>query len=461
VRVDVFVGPTLEAGKVRDLISDAVIHPPIAHGDLFRLAPRCGDVVVIIDGYYHHHPPVRHKEILATLAEGVTVVGCSSMGALRAAELNRYGMIGNGAVFEMYRNGAVESDEEVAVAHGDPPEYRKFSEPMVNIRTVLTLAERDGVVTNAESSALLSHAAAVAYAQRTWRAIEQRLHHNSPQHVPALERLKSYLAAKPVETDIKKADATDTLRRLDVLLAAAAPGSVEWAASSAWRSQHLYLWKATFNGQEKNEISVSDGAVLRYQQLYHKDFPKLWRAFALRKIVASAVGEPIGERTEKSAVLDIAARHGIGRRALTAQQTEEWLTESERIELTSDEATIRLLTRSYRPRKGLYDLVTAFPHLVTDADARRAVAESRVVNAEVAAWQVGQEIEHIRGPVLTQHLARTWGVSSADHRSIQAHARDRGFARIEEAIAAARQFFLRERILRAPVPQDRSQSRVG
>lgn len=50
-------------------------------------------------------PAVWHKELLYTLQEGVEVCGASSMGALRAAELESFGMLGVGVIFQAYRDG--------------------------------------------------------------------------------------------------------------------------------------------------------------------------------------------------------------------------------------------------------------------------------------------------------------------------------------------------------------------
>ena len=61
---------------------------------------------------------VWHKEILWALPEGVPVFGSASMGALRAAELRGFGMRGVGRIFEAFREGALEDDDEVALAHG-------------------------------------------------------------------------------------------------------------------------------------------------------------------------------------------------------------------------------------------------------------------------------------------------------------------------------------------------------
>src|SRR5882724_867704 len=110
MKVHVYTGPTLSRAEVLNIVPSAIIQPPVEHGDLLRVRTQPGDVVVLIDGLFHQVASVRHKEILQVLADGVRVVGCSSMGALRAAELYPYGMIGNGSVFEMYRRGVVDAD---------------------------------------------------------------------------------------------------------------------------------------------------------------------------------------------------------------------------------------------------------------------------------------------------------------------------------------------------------------
>ena len=76
----------------------------------------------IVDGYFDTVPSVWHKEILVAMQRGVHVFGASSMGALRAAELHPFGMVGIGQVYEWYRDGTIDADDEVAVAHG-PAEF--------------------------------------------------------------------------------------------------------------------------------------------------------------------------------------------------------------------------------------------------------------------------------------------------------------------------------------------------
>ena len=68
---------------------DFAWHPPAAAGDLLRLLPDPPATLCLIDGYFDARPSVWHKEILLLIEAGVRVFGAASMGALRAAELDR------------------------------------------------------------------------------------------------------------------------------------------------------------------------------------------------------------------------------------------------------------------------------------------------------------------------------------------------------------------------------------
>jgi hypothetical protein len=138
--------PVSEARKVLD----ADYRPPIKRGDLPSLSDQVR-YVGIIDGVFMNDCSVGHREIIALLKRGVTVVGGGSMGALRASELSDLGMIGVGRIFEMYSGGEIEGDDEVALIFnpetGDP-----LSEPLVNIRATLALAVEKDII-EADSSA--------------------------------------------------------------------------------------------------------------------------------------------------------------------------------------------------------------------------------------------------------------------------------------------------------------------
>src|SRR6266404_8823397 len=146
MNVFIFTGPTISPAEARAELK-AVYLPPAAEGDVYRAALHRPQAIGIIDGYFQSVPTVRHKEILWAMSRGIHVFGSASIGALRAAELLPFGMEGVGAVFELYRDGILEDDDEVAIAHG-PAEtgFVAASEAMVNIRYTLRKAERVGVI---------------------------------------------------------------------------------------------------------------------------------------------------------------------------------------------------------------------------------------------------------------------------------------------------------------------------
>ena len=60
------------------------------------------------------------------------MVGGASMGALRASELDDFGMIGVGRVYQDYRMGIIESDDDVAVVI-NPETFEQLSEAFISM----------------------------------------------------------------------------------------------------------------------------------------------------------------------------------------------------------------------------------------------------------------------------------------------------------------------------------------
>ncbi len=100
---------------------------------------------MLVDGYYFTVPAVTHKELLYALDAGARVIGAASLGALRAVELEPFGMTGVGEVFARYRSGEIDGDDEVALLHA-PAEngYRPLTVALVEVRHALDRLELDG-----------------------------------------------------------------------------------------------------------------------------------------------------------------------------------------------------------------------------------------------------------------------------------------------------------------------------
>ncbi len=166
--VYVFTGPTISPTEAAGEL-DAVYLPPAAEGDVYRVTLQRPQAIGIVDGYFQSVPTVRHKEILWAMSRGIHVFGSASIGALRAAELAAFGMEGIGTIFEFYRDGVLEDDDEVAIAHG-PAEagFLAGSEAMVNIRQTLRKAELLGVISTEVRAALEKTGKELFYPDRNY-----------------------------------------------------------------------------------------------------------------------------------------------------------------------------------------------------------------------------------------------------------------------------------------------------
>ena len=168
-RIIVFLGPSLDLNSAEKVLA-AEYRPPAKRGDLLRAVEEGATIIGLIDGVFHQESAVAHREILAAVKKGVKVVGASSMGALRAAEMDTLGMTGIGEVYRMYKSGELISDDEVALVF-DPETGFSLSEPLVNIRFTLRDAEHQGIITPEDHAALLTAARSVFYPQRTYSRI--------------------------------------------------------------------------------------------------------------------------------------------------------------------------------------------------------------------------------------------------------------------------------------------------
>jgi hypothetical protein len=172
--ITIFLGPSLPRQRAEAALesSNATILPPAAQGDIYRCWRTRPSAIVLIDGYFNEVPAPWHKEILWVLSKGTPVIGASSMGALRAAELAAFGMVGVGKVFSDYMDGRLVADDEVALLHGDEDSgYVHFSVPLVDIRATLQRAKEQAILTSQQHDSLVEAARAMPYPLRQYSSI--------------------------------------------------------------------------------------------------------------------------------------------------------------------------------------------------------------------------------------------------------------------------------------------------
>lgn len=234
----VFLGPSLPLIAAKEILS-ADFYPPAARGDIYRIIASGVKTIVLIDGVFHGARSVWQREILDALGEGIEVFGASSMGALRAAELNAFGMVGHGTIFEWYRDGLIDGDDEVALLHG-PEEFGfcALSEPLVNIRRTLQRAVHDRCMTDDQARQLLDYSRRTHYPERSYRHLLT---------CPALESwpdragIERYILTQAI--DQKRLDAVGILRCCATRHEGERPAAVkpEQAGSDVWRPERLRL----------------------------------------------------------------------------------------------------------------------------------------------------------------------------------------------------------------------------
>lgn len=216
----VFLGPTLAVAEAKAIAADAVYLPPAAQGAVISAVRRHNPrAILIIDGLFQSEPAVRHKEILWALARGVAVLGAASMGALRAAELHPFGMVGIGLIYRWYRRWPGAPDDAVAVVH-TPSELgsQALTVSLVDLLMTIRRAARQGLIAGEQRSLLEKKARALNFRERTLA------------NVAAAAPLEpGRLAACLVEQ--KKQDALLALRHLGKVKAPPRAGRFVWTTN--------------------------------------------------------------------------------------------------------------------------------------------------------------------------------------------------------------------------------------
>lgn len=208
----IYTGLSISFDEAKNIL-DADYKPPIKRDDINNLLDKQEDVEIIgiIDGVFHQSPAVSHKEILRALKNDITVVGGASMGALRACELYPYGMIGIGNIFEDYKNGIIESDDDVAVSL-NPTTYEQISDSWINMKYNFQQAQDANIITCKETENLLATAKEIYYPRRSFEYVIKKSELTQKKQ----KDLQEYLNKQGF--DIKHDDAKAVIEYIKTLL---------------------------------------------------------------------------------------------------------------------------------------------------------------------------------------------------------------------------------------------------
>ncbi|HEX5519791.1 MAG TPA: TfuA-like protein [Candidatus Nitrosocosmicus sp.] len=203
----IFLGPTISIEKAKEIL-DADYRLPAKKGDLLRLIPSPVKFVGLIDGYFlQDYPPTPIEVYNLLRKKNVKVFGSSSLGALRAVELKKFGIIGIGKIFNLYLNGIIDSDDEVAVTFTGYTGYK--SEALIDIRYNLFLAYKNKLIDKGTKNIILKIAKRTYFPYRTYTDILNKSKQALPQKKKQLEDLEEFVSKKRIS--LKERDAIELL----------------------------------------------------------------------------------------------------------------------------------------------------------------------------------------------------------------------------------------------------------
>lgn len=167
----VFVGPSLAAEDVRQLLPGAELRPPVRRGDLHLARMLRYSVFVILDGVFAQTDAISPREVVDVLQDGALVFGAASMGALRAVDCAPAGAVGTGRIYRLFRRGALDSEDEVAVTFIPERPFPALTLALAAVRLTLRRAVRQHQLSRNHAVQLFRAGQELHYQDRTWDAI--------------------------------------------------------------------------------------------------------------------------------------------------------------------------------------------------------------------------------------------------------------------------------------------------
>ncbi|MCX9073781.1 MAG: TfuA-like protein, partial [Candidatus Methanoperedens sp.] len=129
--------------------------------------------------------------------------------------LDSYGMIGVGRIYEMYRNGVIDSDDEVAVTF-DAETMKPLSIPLLNVRVTVKALVDLGILNNDESAGIIGITRKIFYPDRNFQNIL-----NECMEKGVISREKKEILAdsfRKYYIDAKREDAVLVLEKIKELM---------------------------------------------------------------------------------------------------------------------------------------------------------------------------------------------------------------------------------------------------
>ncbi|HJU78985.1 MAG TPA: TfuA-like protein [Nitrososphaeraceae archaeon] len=209
----VYLGPTLSREEAVKIL-DADYRDPAKKGDFLMLSQDSDEKkhVGFIDGVFlHDYPPPPIEVYHLATRKNIELIGASSLGALRAVELEKFGMKGIGKIFQLYKNGVINADDEVAVTFVQGSNILQ-SEAMIDIRFNLFLAYRKGILTKETKKRFTKIAKSTYFPFRNYEDLINLTQQQYPSIHDELENFRTHLLKN--RDSLKSRDAIKLLKYL-------------------------------------------------------------------------------------------------------------------------------------------------------------------------------------------------------------------------------------------------------
>lgn len=212
----VYLGPTLNREEASKIL-DADYRDPAKKGDFLRLSHTSDEkkYVGFIDGVFlHDYPPSPIEVYHLATRKNIELIGASSLGALRAVELEKFGMKGIGKIFQLFKNGILNADDEVAVTFVRDKNILQ-SEALIDIRFNLFLAYKKGIITKQTKKRFVKIAKNIYFPFRNYEDIVRLTEEQFPSIHDELENFRDYILKN--RDSLKARDARKLLKYLKTI----------------------------------------------------------------------------------------------------------------------------------------------------------------------------------------------------------------------------------------------------
>ncbi|TLX85689.1 MAG: TfuA-related McrA-glycine thioamidation protein [Thaumarchaeota archaeon] len=212
----VYLGPTLNREEASKIL-EADYRDPAKKGDFLRLSHTSDEkkYVGFIDGVFlHDYPPSPIEVYHLATRKNIELIGASSLGALRAVELEKFGMKGIGKIFQLFKNGILNADDEVAVTFVRDKNILQ-SEALIDIRFNLFLAYKKGIITKETKKRFVKIAKNIYFPFRNYDDIIRLTQEQFPSIHDELENFRDYILKN--RDSLKARDARKLLKYLKTI----------------------------------------------------------------------------------------------------------------------------------------------------------------------------------------------------------------------------------------------------